>query len=499
MNPAGVSLDVLIDGFAEPKSNVVVTNLSLRADQVEDSGLFLACQGACSHGLDYVEQAIQKGASAVLWEPASGRDFSHPDIVQQPIPNLSERVSTIADRFFNQPSEQIRLAGVTGTNGKTSTVKLIADGLERLSLPCGVLGTLGYGRPATMVSSDLTTPDAVTIQRILAEFRDSNLEFAAMEVSSHGLAQHRVQGIRYNVAVFTNLSRDHLDYHKDMDDYASAKAELFKFPNLSAAVVNLADPRGQEFWSAAAGADKRIGIWVGERAQHDVEHFICAEELTAHTSGLEIHIDSSWGRGVLSSSLLGSFNGLNLLSAAAVLLHWGVPFEQVLSSLSQSQPVPGRMESVAEPEQPLVVVDYSHTPDSLEKALSALSSHCVGELIVVFGCGGDRDPGKRPMMGEVASRLADRIYVTDDNPRSESSKTISDAILKGIANDAPVVVEHDRAAAIKQAITYASKKDVVLIAGKGHENYQVRQSERIHFDDREQARQVLSQISGGVA
>ena len=492
-------LSDLLDDSQALAVDPVITNIHLRADQVGPNGLFLACRGASSHGLDYVDQAIQRGAAAVLWEPALGANYQNDALPNYPVEKLSRKVSSIADRFFGHPSSHINIAGVTGTNGKTSTVKLIADALENLSLPCGMLGTLGYGRPENLETSSLTTPDAVTIQRILAAFQSAGLSYAAMEVSSHGLDQHRVAGVRFGVAVFTNLSRDHLDYHRDMDEYAAAKAKLFSMSSLSAAVVNLSDSRGPQMWDAASSVANRIGIWVGEQDHSEAEQFVCARKVKASARGITLEVESSWGTGVIESTLLGHFNALNLLSAAAVLLHWGTPFDRVLCALESCGPVPGRMESLGGNDLPLVVVDYSHTPDSLEKALNALTEHCEGELIVVFGCGGDRDPGKRPMMGEIAARLADRVYVTDDNPRNEPSEVISSAILAGINNTETVTVEHDRSNAIKLAIGGAASNDVVLVAGKGHEDYQIRKGEVVPFDDREHARRALMNYSGGSA
>ncbi len=492
-------LSELLEGKQSPIGDPLITNISIRADEVKPQGLFLACRGGSGHGLDYLHQAIGGGAAAVLWEPTPEVSFDEEELPNYPISQLGEKVSSIADRFFGQPSSQIRIAGVTGTNGKTSTVKLIADALENLSTPCGMLGTIGYGRPHDLESSSLTTPDAATIQRILAQFRKANLSYAAMEVSSHGLDQHRVSDVRFSVAVFTNLSRDHLDYHRDMNDYAAAKAKLFAMPGLSAAVVNLTDSRGPQMWDAAKSIEHRIGVWVGDQAFPDVKQFICARRVKATQRGITLEVESSWGNGVIDSALLGHFNALNLLSAAAVLLHWDMPLEKVLSALEACGPVPGRMESLGGADIPLVVVDYSHTPDSLEKALCTLTEHCQGELVVVFGCGGDRDPGKRPIMGEIAERLADRVYVTDDNPRNEPSHVISDAILTGISDPQAITIEHDRSRAIQLAIGRANPKDVVLIAGKGHEDYQIRNDEVIPFDDREHAKRALTDYPRGSA
>ena len=477
--------------FVPGTTDVSVHGLSLRASDVSPGGLFLACAGAQHHGLDFLDQAIAAGAVAVVWEPKAGVDGTDADIVNIPVAGLSAQVSDIADRFFDSPSKQIQIVGVTGTNGKTSTVKLIADALEQLGFPCGVIGTLGAGRPGELITGGLTTPDAVSIQSTLSEFRDNRVAYAAMEVSSHGLEQHRVKGVRFRTAVFTNLTRDHLDYHGDMNSYARAKSQLFSWPNLEAAIINLSDEYGQQIWNEIPENVKPIGLWLGDSDCHVAQDFICATEIIAGDHGIEISFLSSWGNGKIVSKLLGHFNGLNILSAAAVLLQWGFSLKQTIAALSLSKPVPGRMEFFGGNCYPLVVVDYSHTPDALEKALLAVREHCRGLLCVVFGCGGERDPGKRPLMGGVAAELADQLIVTDDNPRNENPEQITNDILAGIPEGVACSVQHDRGQAIADAINRAGPGDAVLIAGKGHEDYQIRGGQYLDFDDREHARRVL--------
>ncbi len=404
------------------------------------------------------------------------------------VPTLRAHIGDIASDFYGHPSRNLWVAGVTGTNGKTSCSHWIAQSLSRLGRKTAVIGTIGGGFPGALEPALNTTPDAVTLQSRLADFRMRGAVACAMEVSSHGIEQGRVGGVEFDVALFTNLSRDHLDYHKTMEDYAAAKAKLFHWPQLKHAIVNLDDGFGQQLAGSIDRSRVNVlgyGLGRGEIAGH---------RLDLTTRGLKLEITTPWGAAELDSPMIGGFNASNLLGVLGVLITSDVPLRDAVEALSRVEPVPGRLQMVREPGAPLVVVDYAHTPDALEKVLETLRSTLAseGRLHCVFGCGGDRDPGKRPLMGEVATRLADRVVVTSDNPRSEDPRAIIDEILAGAHPS--YVIEEDRSTAILQAISGAAPQDVVLIAGKGHETYQEIGGRRVPFDDAEVAREILQRL-----
>ncbi|MGA7801434.1 MAG: UDP-N-acetylmuramoyl-L-alanyl-D-glutamate--2,6-diaminopimelate ligase, partial [Gammaproteobacteria bacterium] len=410
------------------------------------------------------------------------------------VENLGRRAGTIAARFFDHPSAELRVIGVTGTDGKTSCSHFIAQALDGDTVPCGLIGTLGYGRYGHLESGLHTTPDAITLQSELARLRDLGAQRVVMEVSSHALHQNRIDAVAIETAVLTNLGRDHLDYHSDLSGYAEAKRRLFRHPGLRHAVLNIDDPFGCELLASLDGNVQPVLYGFGTPPATSGLQMVRGSALQMDTDGLRMQIDGSWGSGQLSSGLLGRFNGSNLLAAAAVLLVSGMPFQQVLSRLAATRTVAGRMERVGDgPGRPLVVVDYAHTPQALEHVLTALRAHCDGALWCVFGAGGDRDRGKRPLMGEAAERLADHLVVTDDNPRHEDATQIVVDILAGLQDPDAAYVERDRARAIGLAIGQARPGDVVLVAGKGHETYQQIGDRRLPFSDREQ---VLESLGG---
>jgi UDP-N-acetylmuramoyl-L-alanyl-D-glutamate--2,6-diaminopimelate ligase len=406
------------------------------------------------------------------------------------IPQLSAVLGQLADRFYGQPSAALKIAAVTGTNGKSTTAYLLADAAERCGLSAGYSGTVGYGRIAALQSSTHTTPDVLSVHRQMAELRDAGARIVGMEVSSHALDQARVAALRIDTAVFTNLSRDHLDYHGDMQAYGAAKALLFQMPELRHRVINADDAFGRELLNQSTTAAITTAYSCGS-ATCDVAavRVLQARAVRLSANGLELDITGTLGDAVLSSSLLGRFNAENLLAALAVLLGWDVPLSIAVQALQQAAAPPGRMEMI-QSHNKRAVVDYAHTPDALEKSLGVLKDHCLGRVICVFGCGGNRDPGKRAQMGAIAARLADVVLLTDDNPRNEDPERIIADIQSGMGS-VGAIVQRDRAQAIEQALQLANAADIVLIAGKGHEDYQIIGADTRHFSDREVACAVL--------
>ncbi|HET7371544.1 MAG TPA: UDP-N-acetylmuramoyl-L-alanyl-D-glutamate--2,6-diaminopimelate ligase [Gammaproteobacteria bacterium] len=492
-----VRLGELLQDFAEVPTAVdrSISGVALESRQVVRGGLFLACRGAARHGLEFIDTAVARGATAVAWEPAAGvRPPKLPTrIACFAVPDLSRQVSAIAGRFYDEPSTALDVVGVTGTNGKSSTVLMLAEAMSQLSAPTGVIGTLGAGWPARLTSTGLTTPDPVAVQQWLARFRDEGASAVAMEASSHGLDQARLEAVRFRAAVFTNLTRDHLDYHGSQEAYADAKARLFGWPSLGAAVINLDDPFGQILLDRLSPGVTGIGYSLdGRRPKPDGRcMLLSAQAVRATTEGIELEIDGDWGRASVTSPVIGIFNAANLLAVLGALLALGKPYDAAVRSLGGVHAAPGRMERFGGGEQPLVLVDFAHTPDALEKALAAARDHAAGRVLAVFGCGGDRDRGKRPLMAAVAARYADLTIVTDDNPRSEDAADIASDIVAGFPPEAVARVEHDRRQAIADALADAQPGDVVVIAGKGHETVQIVGTERHPFDDREVVRRLL--------
>jgi UDP-N-acetylmuramoyl-L-alanyl-D-glutamate--2,6-diaminopimelate ligase len=490
------SLTWLLDGIAAvPQNDTRVLDITLDSREVRSGSVFFALPGRTVHGVKFAAEAAARGASAVLWEP--GAEVTLPElpasVFAAAIPGLRDLLGRIADRFFNWPSSQLRITGITGTNGKTTCAYLLAQCLERLGSQAAYMGTIGWGRIASLSAPTLTTPDVVTLHRELAQLRASGVREVAMEVSSQALDQDRVAGVRFQSAAFTNLSRDHLDYHGTMAAYGAAKARLFEAPDLQHIIVNVGDAFGREFAQNYAGRVPLTAFWIGDsdsgwlaaRALH-------AADVNLGVHGISMQLDGSFGKTVLSTRLLGRFNAENSLVVIACLLSLGTSLTEAARVLAECVPPPGRME-VVEPaarDKPTAVVDYAHTPDALAKALSALREHYTGMLWCVFGCGGDRDPGKRPIMGAIADELADQIIITDDNPRSENPQAITRAIVSGIKSRAPRVI-HDRGEAIATALKEARAEDVVLIAGKGHEDYQIYGETRRSFSDRREAQRYL--------
>ena len=499
---ADQSLARLLDGIATLPRDVAVSDLTQDGRAARPGAAFLAVHGSAEHGLKYAPQAVANGARAILWEPASVAVVPDlpSEILVAPVPHLRAHASLIADRFFDAPSSNLAVAGITGTNGKTTCAYLLAQALEAAGRPAAYMGTIGTGRPSALQASALTTGDAITVQRTLAQLRAGGAASVAMEVSSHALDQARVGAVRFRTAAFTNLTRDHLDYHGTMDNYGAAKASLFAREDLVSRVINVDDAFGRQLALDPRGRGRMVVTSRGHQSRtRSAAGFVRAMQVNLSTRGIELEFDSSWGTGGLACSLVGDFNVDNLLTVIAILLDWELPLDQAISAVSKVRAAPGRMEIFGGDRAPLAVVDYAHTPDALQKALAAARAHCSGRLAVVFGCGGDRDAGKRPLMGAIAGELADDIVITDDNPRTEPPQKIAADIAAGIPAGKPFRVELDRGRAIRDALADAAASDVVVIAGKGHEDYQIYGSERRAFSDQRVVTEALAARAGGAA
>ena len=456
-----------------------VYGVALDSRKVKKGDLFIALKGFSSTARAYVPQAIANGAVAVLIEgDKSGLKICEDgDSLELFIPDLKRYVGKIADRFFGSPSKHMKVVGVTGTNGKTSVSQYLADVLSGLGNKAGVIGTLGYGMPGELEVATHTTPDVVKVQQVLANLRGQGATTAAMEVSSHGLDQGRVDEVNFTGAVFTNLSRDHLDYHKSMDAYGEAKKALFLKPGLSFVVVNFDDEYGRSLVNSLPDSTRVISYGISQPAD------ISVDRVQYSKKGIHAELSGSWGSAQLRCELLGAFNLSNVLAVVGVALAMGYKIEEICRSVAELKPVTGRMQTYNAEGQPAVIIDYAHTPDALVNALQAVKQHSNGKVWCVFGCGGDRDKGKRPMMAEAAEKYADRVVVTDDNPRNEDATDIVADIVEGFSNDSCMQVVHDRQTAIEQTIERANEHDMILIAGKGHEDYQDVAGRKLPYSD----------------
>ncbi len=474
-----------------------ISDLTLDSRKVRQGSLFVALNGTKVKGHEFIPCAVQAGAAAIVYEQLDGDEAGVVSATGRPcfaIKNLSEKLGVIAARFYGDPSAEFSVVGITGTNGKTSCSHFLAQALHSPTSPCAVVGTLGNGVWGSLVASTHTTPDAIRLQALMASFRASNVADVVMEVSSHGLDQGRVSGVKFDTAVFTNLSHDHLDYHGDMNRYAQAKARLFTTDGLKYAVINRDDDFAKIFLASVDPKVETVTFGLqAASASPSVRPHLQGRIVASERAGLRLAIRGDWGAGELNSSLLGRINASNLLAVLAALLVRGMPFHDAMARLSQVTTVAGRMERFGKAHQPLVVVDYAHTPDALQQALVSLRDHCDGKLWLVFGCGGDRDQIKRPAMGRIAVKFADQVIVTDDNPRHESPDSIVKDILQG-TNHAPVNLVRNRALAIAMAVKQAEPSDVVLVAGKGHEDYQLVGDQKIFFSDREHVTRLLEDV-----
>jgi UDP-N-acetylmuramoyl-L-alanyl-D-glutamate--2,6-diaminopimelate ligase len=483
----GMTLKRLLAGIADAP-NVGISGIASDSRHLAPGYAFLACRGANHHGLDFLDTALAAGVSAVVWDrdtAATAPAISGPASV--PVAGLERRLGEIGNRWFDTPSEHLRVSGVTGTNGKTTVAYLVAQCMRRLEKSCGYLGTLGAGID-DIAPRGMTTPACIELHGELAEFVARGAGHAAIEVSSHALDQNRIDGVRVDSAIFTNLSRDHIDYHGDMAAYGEAKARLFFEFHATHRIVCIDTPFGRDLFERcrfASGDGGLVAVSAEPQAPVSADAaylFVTATE--ASERGFAITFESSWGTGSFRLPLAGYFNVANAALVLAQLLCWEMPFDGALAVLERVHAPAGRMQRVqagTDTVGPAVYVDFAHTPAGLEAALESLRLHCTGNLWCVFGCGGDRDRGKRPLMGEVAAKLADRVVVTSDNPRFEDPDKIIAAILDGMGHHDVAIP--DRARAIRYAIGEARDNDVILVAGKGHENVQVIAGKRLPFSD----------------
>lgn len=506
--PEGVRLDSLLkdlvsESVLRASANISVSGVILDHRKANSGDLFIAYQGISSHGLLHAAGAVDKGVSVILWDgECENREDILRSVSQSVIcihcENLKQVSGVIAARFYGRPSRELNVIGVTGTDGKTSIAHFIAQSLDAYDVHCGVMGTLGNGFIHDLHPTGLTTADALKVQESLAEIKSAGAKHVVMEVSSHGLDQGRINGVEVNVAILSNFSQDHLDYHNTIEEYAKAKKKLFAIQDLKVAIINLDDEFGREL---AKECKPRLCVW-GYSMQSDIQKYsdcadyiVVTENIEATKTGYRLSVKTPKGSGSFEINLLGYFNVSNILASLAALLVSEVEFEVAIRKLSAVQPVAGRMEIIAMPDRPTVVVDYAHTPQGLEAACRAVREHFSGETWCVFGCGGDRDKLKRPLMAKVAEKHSDHIIVTSDNPRFEKPELIIDEIMAGFEQTGNVESIQDRKAAITKAIQSAQLGDVVLLAGKGHEASQIIGDVHIAFDDRRVARECLGVIA----
>ena len=469
--------------------DTLISGLQLDSRRVASGDAFLAMPGDVHDGRQFIEQAVANGAAAVIAEaPVAGfvEDIPVP-LVE--VPELRQDAGHLAARFYGHPSRDLHMVGVTGTNGKTTTTRLLAQLGRALGKSCGVIGTLGATLGDEVGEAGNTTPDPVSLQKQLAQWRDQGVFGVAMEVSSHALVQGRVNGVEFETAIYTNLSHDHLDYHGSMDAYGRAKLQLFTWEGLAHAVVNVDDAFAARVL-AVTEDDTRVVTCSTSGASADVQ----VRNPRFHIAGVHGELHGPWGSGEFESPLPGDFNLANMAAAVTALALAGEDFSALLRAVSQLQPVPGRMQVIPNSAGLQVIVDSAHTPDALEQVLASLREHVEGDLVTVFGCGGDRDREKRQLMVRVACELSDRVVVTSDNPRSESPAAILRDIESGCSGE--YLLLEDRAQAIGHALRSARPGDCVVIAGKGHEDYQLVEGQRLFFSDAEQARAALAGRAG---
>ena len=483
-----MTLAELLRGMVDAPG-IPIAGISDDSRELQAGYVFLACKGASSHGLDYLQQAIAANVAAVVFDADTGSmaDVSVPMIA---VPGLAGHLGEIANRWFDAPSKQLRVTGVTGTNGKTTVAYLVQQCFDLLNQKCGYVGTLGTGMADTVLDGSMTTPPCIALHQTFADFRDHGATHAAVEVSSHALEQNRVDGVHFDSAIFTNLSRDHIDYHGTMQAYFESKSRLFLDYDIRNRIISLDSEFGAEL-ADRCGADVVTVSTRFDRVANG-RPYVFVRAVVVTPTGSNISITSSWGSAEISLPLLGDFNVANAAQVLALMLCNDVSLDDACAVLGKVTAPPGRMQPVTVPTKsatPTVYIDYSHTPASLEAALKALRGHCKGRLWCVFGCGGDRDRGKRTMMGKVAERLSDFPVVTSDNPRTEDPAQIIADVLEGMSEQ--VIAIEDRKDAIAHAISAARAEDIILIAGKGHEDYQVIGTEKAHFSDAEVSAEFL--------
>ena len=484
-------LRLLLQDFAvvSLQQNRKISGLQLDSRQLQKGDVFIALPGAHVDGAEFIPQALKVGVAAIVYETCLSDDVLQQQAQEAGVPliqlnGLAGKLGEISARYYGHPSRNMTVIGVTGTDGKTSVSHFIAQAIKALGQQSAVIGTIGNGLLGKECPATHTTPNAIELQSLLDEMREQGVNSVSMEVSSHGLHQGRVRGVEFDIAVLTNLGRDHMDYHKSMHAYADAKRALFYMRSLRAAVLNCDDDFGCMLALELEDAVPVYGYGFGDDMQPNMVARIKGSDLRLSPRGLRFSVACGGQKFDLNSPLLGHFNANNLLAVVTSLMVLGLPLSEAVELAHRLKAVPGRMQLIERDHAANVVVDYAHTPQALEAALSSLREHLQeGHLICVFGCGGDRDKGKRSLMGAVAARYADKLIVTSDNPRKEQPQAIADDILEGISGQGEVVVELDRAQAIRIALDYADEHDVVLIAGKGHEDYQIIGDDRFEFSD----------------
>lgn len=489
-------LSVLLQDVAPAAVDVEITALALDSRKVTPGSLFFACKGTQADGSQFIQDAITRGASAVVIDVDALPLSIETQVPIIAVGHLQQKIGHIASRFYHDPSRELNMMGITGTNGKTSCSHFIAQMLQSFNISCGIIGTLGSGFYGALGEAGLTTPDAISLQAMLRDFVKKEAQAVAMEVSSHSIHQGRVNGVEFNTAIFTNLTQDHLDYHGDMQTYAKVKRRLFAELASNNLIINADDEYGLQ-WIHELAPDKNIVAYGTQSLVSPLPAnvpYVYAEEINLSLQGITALVHTPWGSGKLQVPLIGQFNLSNVLAVLTTLCLQDIPLNTVLAYLTQLKPVPGRMQTLGGKQSPLIVVDYAHTPDALEKVLQALRAHTQGKLICVFGCGGDRDQAKRPLMAAIAERLADTVIVTNDNPRHEAPEIIVEQINKGFSHPERVLTILDRAQAIKKSIQLASHTDCVLIAGKGAERYQQIGDVKTPFDDVKCASQCLEKV-----
>ena len=485
-----ISLSKLLDGYARvsPDEDRPIRRLAVNSQDIDSGDVFFAMPGTREDGRNYIDHALRRQAAAVVYEK-TGADLEVHQGSRIPllgIEGLRDALGPIASRYFDYPTKQLRVLGVTGTNGKTTVAHLIAQSLDYLGIPCAYLGTLGSGRIGKLEYASLTTSDSISLHGMLSEIAQAKIPALSMEVSSHGLAQGRVNGVTFEIGIFTNLSHDHLDYHGAMESYGQAKHKLFEYPDMLAMIINTDDSFGREIAEYCRTETRARCLTYGFNPDAD----LCPAsfELDAHGTAFELDIGGASTR--FESKLIGRFNVLNLLAAIGALQAFGMSTEQIGDAIREIQPPPGRMELLQGGDRwPSVVVDYAHTPDALKQALGSLRELFEGKLVAVFGCGGERDTDKRPLMGAIAEEHADQVILTSDNPRRESPEKIIESIASGMRSSPAICL--DRGKAIRLAIEASTQGDLILVAGKGHENFQVTGDTERVFNDSSWVRELL--------
>ena len=498
-NQTVITLKQLLSGLpvSEYLPDTEVKGLTIDSREVEPGFVFIALEGQLDHGLAYAETAISRGAVAVLCDEKFdqycqqilSRLMSRAICV--PVRGLQDKLGEMASQYYGNPSEKTFICGVTGTDGKTSVSHFIAQAMNQAYGSAAVIGTLGNGLVDGLEESSHTTPDVINLHKMIADFYQKGVEHVAMEVSSHGLDQKRVANVDFDVAVLTNLSRDHLDYHGDIESYKQAKKKLFTKNANKTLVLNIDDAFGVEIFKE--NKSNQI-IWLyglDEEKTKQSKFYAYASNIRNAVNGIDFTLNSSKGMADVNVKLIGEFNIYNVLASVCVLLENGINFNHAVKYIQKLHTVAGRMELLAYKGKPSVVIDYAHTPEALTQALINVRKHTSGKVICVFGCGGDRDTGKRPLMAKAAEQLSDLVIITNDNPRTEDPLKIIDDIKQGISNEIQLIVEIDRKKAIQHAVEIAAAEDMVLIAGKGHELFQIIGNEKIAFNDKEIALSAL--------